>query len=149
MNDAPHSDALVFFGATGDLVYKKISPISMRWNGGGTSRYPLSGSRDRSGPSGSFGRAPARVLSGVVASRRSSQSSRSGFTTSAATTALRPPTPRSGRNLAVRHTRYIILQSLPVCSGASSRGSASLAALVAPALLLRSLSAGTSHLRRR
>jgi len=26
MNEVPHSDALVFFGATGDLVYKKIFP---------------------------------------------------------------------------------------------------------------------------
>ena len=26
MNNAVHSDALVFFGATGDLAYKKIFP---------------------------------------------------------------------------------------------------------------------------
>ena len=32
----PHSDALVFFGATGDLVYKRFSPLSMQWNDGGT-----------------------------------------------------------------------------------------------------------------
>ena len=26
-----HSDALVFFGATGDLAYKKIFPSLQRW----------------------------------------------------------------------------------------------------------------------
>jgi hypothetical protein len=28
--NVPHSDALVFFGATGDLAYKKIFPCSRR-----------------------------------------------------------------------------------------------------------------------
>ena len=30
----PHSDALVFFGATGDLYTRRFSPPCMRWNGG-------------------------------------------------------------------------------------------------------------------
>jgi glucose-6-phosphate 1-dehydrogenase len=29
--DAAHSDALVFFGITGDLAYKKSSRRSKRW----------------------------------------------------------------------------------------------------------------------
>ncbi len=29
----PRSDALAFFGATGDLAYKKISRRCMRWRG--------------------------------------------------------------------------------------------------------------------
>jgi glucose-6-phosphate 1-dehydrogenase len=28
--NVPHSDALVFFGATGDLAYKKIFPTAAR-----------------------------------------------------------------------------------------------------------------------
>ncbi len=32
MNESP-SDALVFFGATGDLAYKKIFPRCRRWCG--------------------------------------------------------------------------------------------------------------------
>ena len=36
----PHSDALVFFGATGDLVYKKIFPALYAMERRDKRRYP-------------------------------------------------------------------------------------------------------------
>ena len=42
MND-PHSDALVFFGATGDLAYKKIFPALQAMVQRGTLKVPVIG----------------------------------------------------------------------------------------------------------
>jgi glucose-6-phosphate 1-dehydrogenase len=42
MND-PHSDALVFFGATGDLAYKKIFPSLQAMIERGTLDVPVIG----------------------------------------------------------------------------------------------------------
>ena len=39
--DQPHSDALVFFGATGDLAYKKIFPALQSMIKRGTLNVPV------------------------------------------------------------------------------------------------------------
>src|SRR6516165_10474786 len=41
--NAPHSDALVFFGATGDLAYKKIFPALQAMVKRGTLNVPVIG----------------------------------------------------------------------------------------------------------
>jgi glucose-6-phosphate 1-dehydrogenase len=43
MNDKPHSDALVFFGITGDLAYRKIFPALQRLVGRGRLDVPVIG----------------------------------------------------------------------------------------------------------
>src|SRR5215831_1434785 len=43
VNDKPHSDALVFFGATGDLAYKKIFPALQGMVKHGTLKVPVIG----------------------------------------------------------------------------------------------------------
>ena len=43
MSDVPHSDALVFFGATGDLAYKKIFPALQAMVKHGTLKVPVIG----------------------------------------------------------------------------------------------------------
>ena len=57
-----HSDALVFFGATGDLAYKKIFPALQAMVKRGTSTCRSSAWRRPAGPSNSFacGRAESR-----------------------------------------------------------------------------------------
>ena len=57
---APRSDALVFFGATGDLAYKKIFPALQPWSGAATSTCRSSASRSRAGRSSSSARAGPR-----------------------------------------------------------------------------------------
>src|ERR1041385_6028331 len=88
----PHSDALVFFGATGDLIYKRIIPALYAMERRAISRCPSSGSPGRIGRSRSFGREPSRASKmWTTSTLRSSRNSRSGSVTSVATTALRPP----------------------------------------------------------
>ena len=43
MSDAPHSDALVFFGATGDLAYKQIFPALYDMTKNGALEVPVIG----------------------------------------------------------------------------------------------------------
>ena len=115
--NVPQSDALVFFGATGDLVYKKIFPNLYAMERRGYLQVPVIGVARSNWTIEQF-RARAREVSrGKTAStRRYSESSRSGSTTSAATTGIRPPTPRSARSSAPLRTRCTFLQSLLVCS---------------------------------
>ena len=56
-----HSDALVFFGATGDLAYKKIFPRCRRWPGAVSSRCPSSAWPRPAGPSTSCARGRRRA----------------------------------------------------------------------------------------
>ena len=131
----PHSDALVFFGATGDLIYKKIFPALYAMERRAHLQVPVIGVA-RSGWTIEQFRARARASvekHGGDFDEGSSRGSRSGCTTSAATMALRPPTPHSAKRSAVRHTRCTISQSLLVCSRTWSRDSASRAAPAARA----------------
>ncbi len=57
MSDS-HSDALVFFGATGDLAYKKIFPALQAMIKRGHLDVPVIGVAKAAGTSTSFGRAP-------------------------------------------------------------------------------------------
>ena len=57
----PHSDALVFFGATGDLAYKKIFPALQAMVKRGHLNVPVIGVAKPAGTSTSFG--PARATS--------------------------------------------------------------------------------------
>ena len=66
----PKSDALVFFGATGDLAYKKISPPSPLWCDGASSTSRWSGSRNRDSRSSNS----SRVLGRASPSRRGRRS---------------------------------------------------------------------------
>ena len=67
MSDVPHSDALVFFGATGDLVYKKIFPNLYAMERRGHLQVP--GQRRREA-------LPARIKKGTPSHRGESIESR-------------------------------------------------------------------------
>jgi hypothetical protein len=63
-----HSDALVFFGATGDLAYKKIFPSLQAMVNEDTSTFPSSASRKPDGIWISFVLARKIVLRNMVVS---------------------------------------------------------------------------------
>ena len=93
MSTPPHSDALVFFGATGDLAYKQIFPaLQAMVETRRLERARSSASPSRAGTSSSCARAPATASSSTAASIAApSTSSARSCATSTATT----PTPRT------------------------------------------------------
>ena len=68
MNADAHSDALVFFGATGDLAYKKIFPSLQNLVRRGRLDVPVIGVAKPVGRLNSFGRGPAIALKSTAAS---------------------------------------------------------------------------------
>ncbi len=113
----PHSDALVFFGATGDLIYKKIFPALYAMERRGHLKVPVIGVARSDWTIEKFrARALASVknVDGFDAAVFAKFQKR--LRTSVATTALRPPTPHSARNSARRRTRCTFSPFLPVCS---------------------------------
>ena len=126
--DRARSDALVFFGATGDLAYKKIFPALQAMVRRG--RLDVPGHRRRASRAGrssssSSARAPASTEHGGGSTRpRSRSSSRSSATSTATTTTRRRSTRlrrRARRRAAARCTTW---RSRRACSRRSSSSSA-------------------------
>ena len=88
------SDALVFFGATGDLAYKKIFPALQAMARRGRLELPVVGVA-KSGwtlrPAGRARRAPASRSTAALDAARVREAGRAARATSTATTATRPP----------------------------------------------------------
>ena len=116
-----HSDALVFFGATGDLAYKKIFPALQAMAKRGDLDVPVIGVA-KAGWTLDQLRARARGQRREVRRprpRRRSTSCPACFATSTGTTKIRRPSRRSGRRSAAPSTRRTTWRSLPHSSGPS------------------------------
>jgi len=108
----PPSDALVFFGATGDLAYKKIFPALQSLTRRGRLNVPVIGvafsgwNRDQL-----IARAKASCTEYGGSTRRRSRSSRPTSATSTATTKTRRPSKRLKSELgkAKRPTQYLAI----------------------------------------
>ena len=117
--NAPHSDALVFFGATGDLAYKKIFPGAA---GDGQARQPRrAGHRRGQGrleprpAQGPGARTASRSTAGSI--RRPSTSCAACCATWTATTTTRPRSRPSARSWAPPSGRPITWPFRPVLFG--------------------------------
>ena len=108
------SDALVFFGATGDLAYKKIFPALQGMIQHGTLSVPVIGVAGSGWTHRSAARPGAREPAGVRRRRRRSGLREARFrccSTSTATTATRPRSPGCARRSAARRrpTHYLAI----------------------------------------
>ena len=125
MNDS-HSDALVFFGATGDLAYKKIFPALQAMVKRGHLNVPVIGVA-KAGWNLDQLKARAQGQPGEARRPRSRGVRRSCAAccaTSTATTTTRRPSRPSARSSAPPSGRRTTSPSRPCCSGRSSSSSA-------------------------
>ena len=114
----PHSDALVFFGATGDLTYKKIFPALYAMERRGHLQVPVIGVARSDWTIEKFRAQCPRERRAVRRLRRGGLREVPGAAPlyQRRLRRPRPPTPLSGRNSAMPRTRCTILQSLRVYS---------------------------------
>ena len=128
---APRSDAFVFFGATGDLAYKKIFPALQAMIRRGHLDVPVIGVA-KAGWTLEQLRARARdeprASTAAASTRRPSRSSWRCCATSTATTTTRRPSPRCARSSAAPRDRCTTWRSRRACSRSWSRASAVAAA---------------------
>ncbi len=120
MTDPVHSDALVFFGATGDLAYKKIFPSLQAMIKRGHLERPGHRRREgRAGRSTSCARAPATASRSTAGSttRRSRSCSRCCATSTATTATPRRSTRCARSSAAAQHPAHY-LAIPPVLFGA-------------------------------
>ena len=112
-----HSDALVFFGATGDLAYKKIFPALQAMSKRGNLDIPIVGVAKAGGTSISFAPARAKALKSTAASIARPSTACAGC---CATWMATITTPRhfsnSASNLVPRSGRHTISLSRRRCS---------------------------------
>ncbi len=100
------SDALVVFGATGDLAFKKIFPSLQSMVRRGNLKVPVIGVAKSGWNSIRFGSAPKTASNSTVSSTlRSSRSSASSCAMSTAIMPTRPRSRRSSRNWATHTAR--------------------------------------------
>ena len=145
--NAPKSDALVFFGATGDLALQDDLPRLASDGRPGPPRHP----RSRRGQ-GRLGPRPLQAAGQGERgkTRRSGRGGRSRSSpidsaTSTATTRTRPPSARSASSSARPSTRSTTWRSRPRCSATSSTSSDSPGAPRGPGWSSRSRSGTTSN----
>ncbi len=145
------ADALVFFGATGDLAYKKIFPSLQGMIQRGGLKVPVIGVAKSGWASSSCGNGPARASRNTAAAwtRRRSASSWRSSSTSTATTETRRPFRGCARCLGPQSTRLTTSRSRPAFSARSSSSSESPAARMVRGSSSRSPSATTSRRRGR
>ena len=153
MHDAipVHSDALVFFGATGDLAYKKIFPSLQAMMKRG--HLERAGHRRRQAGLEPRPAARARARQPREARRRSTKPRSRSCCRSCATSTATTPIPRRSRSCAsssaTRSTRRTTSRSRPCCSARSSSSSTRPAARRARGSSSRSRSAATSRRARK